>query len=404
MNTGTSLPWRTIAPLGFGLALAGLILFGLWPKPLIVDTAQIRSGPMTVTVAEEGKTRIRARHLVFAPVSGFLQRPELRAGDPILASRTVLARIVPEPAGILNPRAKAEAEARLRTAETVIRVRQADLGRAQANLDLARKDHARMDALLRAEAVSRQDWDTTNTRLQVARKEEQAARFALNVAGFEAEQAQAGLLQTSSPPGNDARIVTILAPVDGCVLKVYEENARTVTPATAIMEVGDPRDLEIEIEMLSSDAVAVAPGASVMIEDWGGPAPLHGQVRLVERGAFTKVSAIGVEEQRVKVLADLLDPVPAGYEPGDRFGLLARVTTWHGPDVTQIPVGALFRQGMDWKVFVVENGKARLRGVDIGHANGLSAELRSGPGPGDIVIVHPPENLREGMRVRVEEN
>lgn len=400
MNIRNPRPWRTIVPLGVGLVLAGLVLYGLWPKPLNVDTAEVQSGPMAVSVTEEGKTRIRARYLVFPPVAGFLHRPELRAGDAILAGQTVLARIVPEPSGMLNPRIKAESEARLRAAKTLIRLRQADLGRAQANLDLAQKLHARTDALVKADAVSRHDWDTTATKLQVARKEEQAARFALHVAEFEARQAQASLLQTTSPTDKDAHVVTILAPVDGYVLNIYEENARAITTATPIMEVGDPHDLEIEVELLSEDAVAVERGASALIEDWGGASPLRGTVRLVERGGFTKVSAIGVEEQRVKVLIDLLDPLPDGYELGDRFGVQARITTWQAGDVTQVPVGALFRRGMEWQTYIVDDGRARLRAVRIGHANDQTAEVRDGLNRGATVIVHPPENIRDGMRVR----
>jgi len=390
---------RKILLAGAGLVLAALVTIGLWPRPTPVETAQIRSGPMTVTVTEEGKTRIRARYVIFAPVAGFLHRVELRAGDPIRAGHTVLAQIVPEPAGILNQRIKAETEARLHAAQALARLRQADLERAQANLALAEKTHQRTDALLGAGAVSRHDWDTTNAQLLVTRKEEQAARFALSVAQFEISQVQAGLLQTATPSNQGAHTVTILAPVDGYVLNLHEENARTVTPATAIMEVGNPHDLEIEVELLSSDAVGVEPGAEVAIEDWGGPTPLRGQVRLVERGGFTKISAIGVEEQRVKARIDLLEVPSAGFELGDRFGVQARISTWQSADTPQVPMGALFRHGMSWMVFRVDNGAARLREVRIDHMNGQNAEIRSGLDQGDVVIVHPPENIRDGSRV-----
>ncbi len=399
--SSTPLSWPRLALFLLGLTLVGLVALGLWPRPVPVETAVVRVAPLSVSVTEEGKTRIRARHVVFAPVAGFLRRAELRPGDPVRAGQTVLARIVPEPAGILNPRAKAEAEARLHAAEANIRLRRANLDRATARRELARANFTRMDGLLRTGAISRQDWDTAQAELQVTRTEEQAAAFALNVATFEAAQAQASLLQTGAAEGRGAHTVTILAPIDGCVLNLHEENARSVTPATAIMEVGDPRDLEIEVELLSSDAVAVAPGAEVTIEDWGGP-DLRGTVSVVERGAFTKVSAIGVEEQRVKVRVEPQEEPPAGHVLGDRFGLRARITTWRSETALQIPTGALFRQGEDWKVFVVDAGQARPRTVGIGHTNGLAAEVRSGLAAGDIVILHPPDSLREGMRVRIE--
>lgn len=404
MNTHPSSPWSwsNLVLLVLGLAAAGLVALGLWPRPAPVETAMVRIAPLSVSVTEEAKTRIRARHVIFAPVPGFLRRAELRAGDAVRAGQTVLARIIPEPAGILNPRAKAEAEARLHATEANIRLRRADLDRAAARRELARANFTRRDGLLRAEAIPRQDWDTAHAELQVARTEEQAAAFALNVATFEAAQAQASLLQTSAAEGPGAHTVTTLAPIDGCVLNLYEENARSVTPATAIMEVGDPRDLEIEVELLSSDAVAVAPGAEATLEDWGGEQPLHGAVSMVERGAFTKVSAIGVEEQRVKVRIELREDPPAERILGDRFGLRARITTWRSETALQIPTGALFRQGEDWKVFVVEAGQARLRTVGIGHANGLAAKIHAGLRRDEVVILHPPDSLREGMRVRAE--
>ena len=218
------------------------------------------------------------------------------------------------------------------------------------------------------------------------------------MARFEAEHAKAALTQAATP--GQAEALTILAPVDGYVLSVLEENARSVSTSTPIMEVGDPHDLEIEIELLSTDAVAVAEGAEVTIEHWGGESPLRARVVVVEQGGFTKVSAIGVEEQRVKVRAELMDSLPPGRSLGDRFGVQARITTWHGEKVLQVPTGALFRRGMEWMVFVQEKGKAALRAIDIGHDNGLAAEVRSGLGEGDVVILHPPDSLREGMRVK----
>jgi HlyD family secretion protein len=194
----------------------------------------------------------------------------------------------------------------------------------------------------------------------------------------------------------------ILAPIDGFVLNVFEESARVVAPGQPIMEVGDPHDLEAEIELLSSDAVAVAPGADVSIEEWGGEQPLRGRVSLVERAGFTKYSALGVEEQRVKVRVDLIEPTPPGRELGDRYRVEARIVTWRGDDVLQLPTGALFRRGGDWMIFVVEDGTARLRKVEIAHNNGIAAEVLAGVPEGATVIVHPADQVRDGVSVTTE--
>src|SRR5215468_885975 len=185
-------------------------------------------------------------------------------------------------------------------------------------------------------------------------------------------------MQAQHPESEKSGPLQILAPVDGYVLNVYEESARVVTPGMPIMEVGDPQDLEAEIELLSSDAVGVTPGAEVSIEHWGGDAPLRGRVSVVERGGFTKVSALGVEEQRVKVRVDFLDPLPPGRELGDRYRVEARIVTWHGDNVLQVPTGALFRRGNEWMTFTIKERKARLRKIKIAHNNGVDAEVRSG--------------------------
>jgi len=391
-------PWRTIFFILLCVGLGALIAVGLWPKPLPVDTAKVVTAPLTVRVTEEGKTRIRSRYLVFPPVAGFLHRVDLRAGARIEAGKTVLATLVPEASAFLHPRARAEAQARVQSTEAGVLLRQAEMERVRASLDLAKRNFTRLDTLLRDGAIARQEWDTAESQVRVLERELQAASFALQVARFEAEHAKAALTQTATP--GQAEALPILAPVDGYVLSVLEENARSVSASTPIMEVGDPRDLEIEVELLSTDAVTVDEGAQILIEHWGGETALRGRVVLVERGGFTKVSAIGVEEQRVRVRAELLDELPEGRTLGDRFGVQARITTWHGENVLQVPTGALFRRGMDWMVFVQEEGVARMREIEIGHDNGLAAEVRAGLGEGEVVILHPPDSLREGMRVK----
>lgn len=393
-------PWRILLFVLLCLALAALLIAGFWPAPLPVQTGRVASAPMTVSVTEEGKTRIRSRYVVFPPTAGFLRRVELRAGARIQAGRTVLAVLTPEASTFLTPRARAEALARLDAAEAAERVRRAERERVATSLELARTDLSRLDALLKSGAVARQEWDRAENQVRVLERELQAATFALQVAGHETRVARAALSRGAAPGQDEA--VPILAPVDGYVLAVMEENARAVAASTPIMEVGDPRDLEIEIELLSTDAVAVTPGAEAAIAHWGGQGELRARVTVVEPGGFTKVSAIGVEEQRVKVRAELMDELPPRLLLGDRYGVQARIVTWRGDKVLQVPTGALFRRGNAWMAFVLEGGKAVLRTMQIGHENGQAAEVRDGLKEGERVILHPPDTLADGMRVREE--
>jgi len=301
--------------------------------------------------------------------------------------------------GFLDARSLAQAEAAVKAAEATKMQRQAELDRANTALDLANKDLARADALRRTGAIAAKDWDAEQNRVQMLTRELHAAEFALRVAEFEVTQAEAALMQARHADSNSSEPVRVLAPVDGYVLNVYEESARVVTPGTPIMEVGDPQDLEAEIELLSSDAVGVAPGAYVSIEHWGGDSPLRGRVSVVEPAAFTKISALGVEEQRVMVRVDFVEAPPPGRELGDRYRVEARIVTWRGDDILQVPTAALFRRGNDWMTFTVRQGRAQIRQVEIGHNNGIAAEVRSDLSAGDLVIVHPPDSVHDGAEV-----
>ncbi|MDB6071442.1 MAG: efflux transporter, family, subunit [Verrucomicrobiales bacterium] len=391
--------WRRLVPWIIGAGVAGFIVFGLRPRPLEVETATISSGPLTVSVLEEGKTRIRHRHLITAPVGGMLQRVEWRAGARIEAGKTVLAALVPEPSSFLNPRAKAEAEARLQAAEAVRMQRGTQLDRARDALSLADKEFERAKVLRRTGAIATREWDAAQNQVDLLNREVNTAGFALKVAEFESAQAKAALMQSESTVPDQSAPYQILAPVNGFVLNVMEESARVVTPGMPIMEVGDPTDLEAEIELLSSDAVGVQPGAEVSIEQWGGGGPLRGKVSLVEPGGFTKISALGVEEQRVKVRVDFAEPLPAGLLVGDRYRVEARIVTWHSDNVLQVPTGALFRRGGEWMTFLAEGGTARRTAVKIKHNNGIAAEIESGLTAGQSVILHPPDALEEGVKI-----
>lgn len=401
MNNGKSRrgpAWRKLSVYGIGAAIAAFIVLGLIPKPIEVDGASVTRGALTVTVLEEGKTRIRNRYVVSPPIAGYLRRVPVRAGDPIKAGETVLAVIQAAPSSFLDPRARAQAEAAVRSAEAARMQRVEQAQSSTAELDLARKELARAEQLRKKGAIALQEFDASANRVEMLQNQLGSSKFALKVAEFELEQAKAALVQaTENPEGGQP--IEIRSPVSGYVLNVYEENAKAVTPGAPIMEVGDPSDLEAEIELLSSDAVNVRPGAPVKIEQWGGGTPLEGKVVLVEPGAFMKVSALGVEEQRVKVRVDFLD-LPKGVL-GDRYRVEARIVTWKGEDVLQVPTGALFRRGEKWMTFLVEGGRAKRVPVEIGHSNGIAAEVLGGLSAGQEVILHPPDTVEDGARVRV---
>lgn len=303
----------------------------------------------------------------------------MRAGDSVIAGETLLATVQPASASFLDPRARAQAEAAMQSAEAVCMQRNEQVKSAAAELDLGRRELARAQRLKEKGAIALQAFDIAVNRVDVLEVQLASAKFALKVAEHELAQARAALVQVEGDDADATRLVEIRSPVTGSVLNVFEENARVVAAGTPIMEVGDPSDLEAEIELLSSDAVNVKPGAEVSIGQWGGSAPLRGRVALVEPGAFLKVSALGVEEQRVKVRVSFVDLPDKAHALGDRYRIEARITTWSGPIVLQVPTAALFRRGNDWTAFVVEGGKARLKKVEIDHKNNEAAEVRSWP-------------------------
>ena len=396
----TVAPWRKYLPYIIGAGAVLLLFNALRPAPLAVEIGTVKHGPLTVSVLEEGKTRIRHRFLITPPVAGYLNRVPLRQGDKIEAGKTVLATIQPQPASFLDPRARAEAEARVKAAEATKMQRETQIDRATAALDLANKELVRARDLKKSGAIAVKEWDTTENQVNILTRELHTAEFGLQVADFEMAQAKAVLTQVQTPATENADPLKIISPITGYVLNVYEESARMLTAGTQIMEIGDTNDMESEIELLSSDAVGVQPGADASIEEWGGSAPLRGKVTVVEPGGYTKVSSLGVEEQRVKVRIDFVDPLPPGMTLGDRFRVEARIVTWKGDNILQVPTGALFRRGGDWMAFIYEGGKARQVKVEITHNNGVAAEVRSGLKEGQQVLVHPPDAVLEGSSVK----
>jgi HlyD family secretion protein len=395
-KTGKS-GWRRRLPLLGAVLLVALIVIGLWPRPIPVEVATVTRGPLVVTVDEEGMTRVKNRYVVSAPVSGQLRRIDWKAGALVEAGKTVLAVLEPSGADFLDARTQAQAEARVRAAEAAREAAAAQRERALAGSRMYAADFARAQQLRTQNVLSGQEFDLARMRAETAAQDTRAAEFALQVGEFELQQARALLTRGQDGTGGEPLVLT--SPVSGRILRVMQESARVVPSGFPLIEVGDPTDLEVRIEVLSRDGVAVTPGARVLLEQWGGSEPLTARVRLVEPSAFTKISALGVEEQRVYVIADFVDPVERRPTLGDSYRVEARIVVWEKTDTLRVPAGAIFQQGGQWQTFVVEGGRAQRREVGVGRSNGVQAEVTTGLEEGARVVVYPGDKVVDGTRV-----
>jgi HlyD family secretion protein len=393
----------TLGALGGALLLGALGWWVFRPAPLRVDVGRVDRGALRVTVDEEGETRVLQRYVVAAPTTGRLLRIALDEGDAIEAG-AVVARIEPVP---LDPRDRAAAEARLEAAAASKSAAEARVGQARAALDQAKRAARRAERLFDAGTLSAEAREEADLALTSAEREHEAALYAAEAADHEVEAARAALIAAASGASADladpdprvcapSPCVEVRAPVAGRVLRVHEESERIVAAGTPLLDLGDPDALEIVVDVLSTDAVRIETGAAMLVEEWGGARPLRAAVQRIEPSAFTKVSALGVEEQRVNVIGRLLEPAPG---LGDGYRVEARIVVWEAADVLRVPASALFRAGEDWAVFVVEDGVARRRPIEVGERSRTAAEVRSGLGEGDGVVLHPSDRLADGARV-----
>ncbi len=390
--------WRRRLPWLGAAALVALIVVGLWPRAVPVESAPVTRGPLVVTVDEEGMTRVKNRYIVSAPVAGQLRRIDWKAGADIEAGKTVIAALETSGADLLDARSQAQAEARVRAAEASREAAVAQRERTQSAARTFGAEFERGKKLREQSVISVQEFDALQMRAETAEQDARAAEFALKVAEYELQQAQALLIRGQAGDGNVEPLL-ITSPVSGKLLRVMQESSRVVPAGFPLVEVGDPTDLEVRIEVLSRDGVAIRPGARVMLEQWGGPAPLQARVRLVEPSAFTKISALGVEEQRVYVIADFTEPIEKRPTLGDSYRVEARIVTWENPSALRAPAGALFQRADGWQTFVVQGGRARLRDVKVGRSNGVETEVLDGLREGDQVVVYPGDKVSDGSRV-----
>ena len=395
----------------FLLGVIALIVVASLPKPVPVDAAEVERGVLEVTIDEAGRTRVKDRYTISAPLAGTLARIELRPGDTV-EEGAVIGRVEPLAPQLLDDRSRAQAQAR------------AAVSRAQAALELAEQNEARQSALAQRGGASAQSLDQARFETRARREELTSARFGVRVADYEVRMARAALGSVES--GEATESMEITSPVAGRVLRVVQESEGVVQPGTPLVEVGDPAALEVVVDVLTADAVKVEPGAPVSLERWGGEGALEGRVRRVEPSAFTKVSALGVEEQRVNVVIDIDSPRERWTQLGDGYRVEARMQIWREEDALKIPASALFRSGRNgegaaepdaeeaegeeseeaagdggWAVYVVRDGFAELVAVRVGRRNGFEAQVLEGLEPGDQVIVHPSDQITEGVEVRI---
>lgn len=391
---------RTALALLALLVVAGIV-YTATPRPVLVDATAVYVSPMRVSVAEEGKTRIKERYIVSAPLMGRLRRITLNPGDPVKTNDTVLAVIEPTSPDLLDARALAESEARVRAAQAAVRQAQAAQEQARATYDFSEDELTRISAAHQQNAANIHELEKARAASREASERHKAAQFGLEIARYELQVAQSALLYAQGAPdsaGSQSRM-PLLSPIDGAVLRVFRESVSVVSPGVELIEVGDPRDLELVVDVLSTDAVNIAPGQRVIIDQWGGPNTLEGIVRLVEPSAFTEVSALGIEEQRVNVIIDFVSPTIDRPTLGDGFRVEASIITWAQDETLQIPLSAAFRHGSGWAVYTIQDQRARITPFTAGKQNSHAIEVLSGLAEGQPVVLHPSDRLSHGSRV-----
>jgi HlyD family secretion protein len=393
---------RRVAWAAGGVAVVAALAIALRPAPVLVDVAVAVRGPLRVTVDEDGRTRIKERYVIAAPVFGRVQRTSLKAGDKVEAGKTVVAVIDPVDPSLLDARERATAQARLRAAEEAVKASQARQEKARAILALETNNLTRARQIGPTRGMSQEEVDRVEHAERIAREEVRAAQFAVRIAEYEAEQARIVLARYGPVVSAEAEThrFDVRSPIDGKVLKVHQESEAVIPAGTRLVEVGNPLDLEVEIDVLSRDAVRIAPGAKAELDHWGGDALLRARVRLVEPAGFLKVSALGIEEQRVYVIADLVDPPAARPRLGDGYRVEARIVVWEAADVLKVPAGAVFPHSDGHAVYAVIRGRAVLTPVRVGHSDGRETEVLDGLTADDVVIVHAGDRVVPGAAVK----
>jgi HlyD family secretion protein len=390
-----TLIWATVL---LAMILAGGL--AMIPKPVKVESATVTEGPLRVSVQEDGKTRIREKYIVSAPVAGRVSRIELDPGDKV-NYETLLAVILPSDPEMLDARSRAQAEARVRSAEAAVQRSESNSQQAAITHDLNSTKYDRAQRLQPEGALSRVEFDTAKSDFLASAQQIKAATFDAEIARFELEMAKAAASQFSDDETDSLSTpFEIHAPIEGRVLRVFQESSTVVNMGTPLLELGDPQNLEIEIDVLSTDAVKIKPGAELTIDHWGGGSPLRGHVRVIEPAAFTKISSLGVEEQRVNIIADFNESPQRLATLGDGYRVEARITVGELDKTLLIPNSALFRYQRQWHVMKIVAGRAQLQPVAIGLQNDAHTQVTTGLSQGDDIIIYPSDEIQSGTRVK----
>ena len=389
---------RRIFIISIVLIVVVLLVYGFFPKTRDVDLVPVVRGPLQVTIEEEGRTRLKDRFTISAPTAGYMRRINVKVGDAVKKGQ-IVAVLEPLHSQALDPRSRATAETAAVSAEAALKASMEREWVAVADADYLEQRKERLKALYDKGSISKDQFDQITTEARKARALQLSAAAEVNLARSELERAKVALGNFSSVR-DSGNAVKVIAPVNGSVFRVYRESEGAVNIGEPLMDLGDSRDLEVRVEVLSSDAVKIKKGTHVLFKRWGNDEPLTGRVRLIEPAGFTKISSLGVEEQRVLVLADITSSPEQWSVLGDGFRMEAHFIIWEGENVLQIPASALFRSGNDWAVFVAEDGKARQRVVEIGQRNGLAAQIISGLKENEKVIAYPDDTISEGTKIR----
>lgn len=387
--------WMLIAAAG---AAALALAWAFAPRAIEVEVAAVTQGRFEQSIEEDGRTRLIERYTISAPVSARLSRITLREGDTVTAGDTV-AVLTPLMSPMVDERSRREAQARLQSAMAGVERATARIARAEVSLQEAGLELQRTGQLADEGFVSPSRLDTVRLALAAARREMEVARAERDIARHEQAQASAALMPAAAS-AQGGRPFAVRSPVSGRVLRIPQPSEATIAAGAALLDVGDPARMEVVSELLTTDAVKASPGLRVVIERWGGP-PVEGRVRRVEPAAFTKVSALGIEEQRVNVLIDIADPPQAWRAMGDGFRVGVRIVTASTDQAVLVPVGALFPHGEAMAAYRLEAGKARLQAVEVAARNATMASVRKGLAPGQTVVVYPPATLADGRSIRV---
>lgn len=394
-------PWIAVA-----VVVVVLLIIGLRPQATLVETSIVKTAGLVVSVEEEGQTRVVNRYEIFSPVAGYIRRVNFDVGDRVEKSQE-LVELEPLPSDVLDPRRRAEAEARVAGAKSALLAAEQKVNAAAADQEYAKSEYQRKQSLRKTHAVSEEQLQQAHTSLQRSEAELRSARFAVEIAKYDLEAAKTLLKYSAATPresvaehDDQLETVVIRSPINGSILKILRKSEGVVTAGEPLLELGNPQDLEVIVDVLSEDAVRIQVGTAVKLKRWGG-VELDAQVKRIEPVAFKEVSALGVDEQRVLVVVDIHSPMEQWTRLGDGYRVDASFVLWQGDQVLQVPESSLFRDGNQWAVYVVEDDEAQLRHVEVGQRNGLEAQILSGVTEGEVIILYPDDDVKDGSSVRV---